>query len=339
MSVYAKKFMKLVKKYKGVEVEFPALKGISIAQWILESGRGTSGLAKLHNNFAGMKWRTEMMPFAKRVLFDAPSERAYFCHFHDLTNFIDGYWAFLDRPPYDGWRNHTADPYDFIEFIGPIWATDASYVDKVSDLLAEAENLLGEAVVVDHEVDADDDDAPCCGGRLGGDSVPLKAATSKPSMEFIASPYHWSRAGVPIEYIVIHYTTSRSINGTISWFQDNPRSLSTHYIVGRSGRTVQMVKDKRRCIHANSKNPNSIGIEHSAAAGDRITVKQETASLALIRWLMDKHSIPMENVICHKCAPRNTPCPGDLFLDYGADRNSNCAQHQAALQAWLTAKL
>lgn len=339
MATYADGFSQLVALYKQNSIEFPQLKAVTAAQWLLESGRGFSGLALLHSNFAGMKWRPEMKPYAKRVLFDAPSEKTYFCSFFGPDSFISGYWAFLERAPYKGWRDHAYSPYAFIEFIGPIWAADKNYVDKVLDLLPEGEALIGaERSARDRRASsAAEEPAPCCSGMA--DDLTALTRVAKPPVEFIESPYHFSRNGAQIEYIVLHYTTTRSLQSTIDHFLDNDREVACHYIVSRDGKIVQMVADDRKCIHGNSKNSTSIGIEHSAAQGDQITEAQEDSSLALIRWLQSEYGVTTENIIPHKCAPRATRCPGELFEAYGANGESSCAEHHAAVQSWLAEKL
>ena len=122
---------------------YSGLKVASLAQWILESGRGTSGLATIHYNFAGLKWRNEMDGFATKVVFDAPSETAEFCRFASPENFIKGYWKFISRSPYTGWEDHTESPKEYIEFLKlKNYATDPSYVAKVSNLFSEARGLF-----------------------------------------------------------------------------------------------------------------------------------------------------------------------------------------------------
>src|SRR5690606_22874603 len=57
-----------------------------------------------------------------------------------------------------------------------------------------------------------------------------------------------------------------TIDGTVAWFQ-NPRSeVSSHYLIGHSGRVVQMVDEGNTAWHAGVflkfNNQDSIGIEH-----------------------------------------------------------------------------
>lgn len=60
----------------------------------------------------------------------------------------------------------------------------------------------------------------------------------------------YTRYGYPIEMIVVHYTASGSTAGTVSWFMNPDSQVSVHYIVGRDGEIVQLVKDEYRAHHA-----------------------------------------------------------------------------------------
>ena len=181
--------------------------------------------------------------------------------------------------------------------------------------------------------------APCCDGMSRAKLALEAAAITKPAAEYIPSPYQFSRNGTDIDYVVVHYTTTKNIQSTISHFQNNPDQVAAHYVIGRDGRIVQMVKDSKKCYHGNSKNKRSIGIEHSAAPGDKFTVEQEAASLSLIRWLSAEYDIPRGNIIPHMCTPRATSCPGELFSDYGVNGESSCDDYGEAVQKWLSEKL
>lgn len=136
-------FSQLLKLYDTTQIAYPHLKPASVAQWIEESGWGKSELATTYNNFAGIKYRTELKDYARRVRVEASDGAHYFAHFYDLENFIKGYWANLERRPYEGWKDSAADPVSFIKFVGPIWAENPRYVAKLLKLLPEAEKLIG----------------------------------------------------------------------------------------------------------------------------------------------------------------------------------------------------
>lgn len=153
----------------------------------------------------------------------------------------------------------------------------------------------------------------------------------------IMSPHCSSRGGAAIDHIVIHYTTSRNIGGTINHFLSAASKVSAHYIVGQDGETVRMVPDTKAAWHAGNSamNRRSIGIEHVAAAGDKITPAQEQASAELIRFLVGIYKIPTANIIPH-VAVKSTSCPGDLFAAYGGKAGADKHVQGAALAKWLT---
>jgi murein DD-endopeptidase MepM/ murein hydrolase activator NlpD len=300
-------FNQLVKAYAETTIDFSQLKGITVAQWLLESRRGTSRLATEHFNFGGLKWRDEMIGFATSVDYLASDGLDKYCKFESIEKFIKGYWHFLERSPYEGWRNNVASGEEFIRFIGPIYAGDSNYVSKVLNLYAEAKQLLADAEHGNH--------------HHPGTAEPV----SKPQIKaFIQSPNHSSRAGADIDTIVVHYTTAGNVSGTIAHFQNpappcpgNPSRtcpVSAHYIIDKNGDIYQMVKDADKAWHAAQANRTSIGIEHVAKVGDKLTETQEKSSIHLIKWLMTEYKIPKENIKAHKQV-LPTSCPGNIFGD------------------------
>ncbi|MCK1651370.1 N-acetylmuramoyl-L-alanine amidase [Bradyrhizobium sp. 149] len=134
--------LRLADIYAGENIRHPQLRAVTLAQWMLESGRATSKLATEHYNFGGLKWRKEMAAYATRVLYQAHDGDEYYCKFATIENFINGYWAFLNRAPYSGWEEHIDSGEDFIRFIGPIYTPKPSYPDDVLVLVKEAQRLL-----------------------------------------------------------------------------------------------------------------------------------------------------------------------------------------------------
>lgn len=346
-----------------------------VAQWILESDRGNSKLAREFRNFAGMKWRDELINFGEGRLINVPSEPApvRFAWFKTIQDFVDGFYRFLDRSPYVGWRD-TKSPEEYIEHIGGTWATDLAYIAKVKALIPEARELIEQLrngtmgavqptwfelykvgndisliamagsqalwqmtvkrlseikqicdLYGDHNVEVapaakvrpivptlhldDLKESPTETGKPPGSREPV----AKPVVRWVRSPNFSARGGSRIDSIVLHYTTSRNINGTISWFQTPISRVSAHYIVGRDGEIVQMVRDSDKAWHAAGHNDSSIGIEHCAAKGDKLTPAQEAATIKLCRWLMTEYRIIKKHIQGHRWLPNSTSCPGDLW--------------------------
>lgn len=65
---------------------------------------------------------------------------------------------------------------------------------------------------------------------------------------FVASPHQSD--GVDPGCLILHYTASLTIESCVKWFLDAAARVSAHVIVGRDGRTVQMVPFDRRACHA-----------------------------------------------------------------------------------------
>jgi hypothetical protein len=324
-------FSRLIDLYRNASVEFSHLKAVTLAMWILESGWGKSELAREHLNYAGMKYRKPMKPYAKPIEFKAHDGKDTYCEFFSLSNFITGFWVFLDRSPYEGWRTETDSPMKFIRFIGPIWAQDEHYAAKVLDLMDDAADLLDPAAGTGSSQFVCD----ACGSADGEADE-----TSKPRVDRREHTSHQSsRMNVDIDHIVIHYTTSRNIDGSIDHFKngDPNNPTSAHYIIGRDGQLVQMVSDGDNAWHAGNSamNRRSIGIEHSAAPGDEITREQERVSIQLIKWLMEEYRVPKQNVIPHVCV-KPTSCCGDLFSKYGGRAGAPCDVQKSALDAWMS---
>ena len=156
-------------------------------------------------------------------------------------------------------------------------------------------------------------------------------AVLRPSIEWVSGCRNFSsRSGQSIDAIVLHYTTSRNVHGSISWFQNPASKVSAHYIVDRDGKIYQLVKDSDKAWHCYGFNTTSIGIEHVAAPGDRLTTEQEQASAALIRWLISEYEISLDRIYGHRWNPEEpggTSCPGSLW------KNSQ------ELKTWLQQKV
>ncbi len=129
--------------YAQKPIEFENLRAVTLAMMLLESGRAQSDLAREHYNFGGLKYRPEMNGFASSVRYRASDGVDDYCKFDSIEDFLAGFWYFLDRSPYEGWRQYAHDPRRFIEFVGPIYCPfNPDYADHVMRLLPEAQALL-----------------------------------------------------------------------------------------------------------------------------------------------------------------------------------------------------
>ncbi|MGP1561367.1 MAG: glucosaminidase domain-containing protein [Helicobacteraceae bacterium] len=143
LAARAGSFEDMVKTYASTPIEYPALKPVTLAMMILESGRGTSGLAKKYKNYAGLKYREQISNYAYKVRYEASDGFDDYSAFKTDKDFIHGFWAFLDRLPYKGWRGVAHSPQAFLEKISPVYCPyNKDYASRVLSLLPEANALL-----------------------------------------------------------------------------------------------------------------------------------------------------------------------------------------------------
>lgn len=286
-------FSELVSAYKQSDIATDQQKAASLAQWIIESGRGTSKLAIEHCNYGGLKWRPEMAGYATPVDYVASDGPSKYCEFKDLEAFIRGYWKFISRSPYRGHERFKDDAEGYIRFVGKIYATDPGYVQKVLAVLPEAAKLLGVEV-----------DIP-------------KKRYDKPPVTWRPSQKYSSRNGTKINLIVMHYTAGPTAEGAIDTLTKpvsrGGRKASAHYIVGKDGKIYQLVSEQNKAWHAPNVNLRSIGIEHVAMPGDRLTGEQEKATVELCKYLLYKYGMDYTQITGHKFTGQATQCPANLF--------------------------
>lgn len=109
-------------------------------------------------------------------------------------------------------------------------------------------------------------------------------------------------------FVVIHHTAQDSLGQTIRTFHSAKAGVSSHYVVGRDGKVVQMVNDLYRAHHAGlgkwgnntDLNSSSIGIElDNNGTTDPWTDAQVNALIQLLTYLKNTYSIPQANFIGH----------------------------------------
>lgn len=115
-----------------------------------------------------------------------------------------------------------------------------------------------------------------------------------------------------IQYIVVHYTANNGdrAEGNGNYFAQPNRNASAHYFVDECN-IVQSVKDSDTAWHCGAKsykhpkcrNDNSIGVEMCSEKDQNgqyyINQATQNTAVELIKVLMEKYSIPIENVIRH----------------------------------------
>jgi len=122
------------------------------------------------------------------------------------------------------------------------------------------------------------------------------------------------------KYIVIHYVGGEGgAEANCRYFEKVYRGASAHYFVGHEGEIWQCVEDKNTAWHCGGKkyysrcrNTNSIGVEMCCRKDSNGNWYFEdatvTSTIGLVKELMKKYKIPVENVIRHYDVTRKT-CP------------------------------
>lgn len=132
-------------------------------------------------------------------------------------------------------------------------------------------------------------------------------------------------------YVMIHHTAQDSLAQTVKTFHSAKAGVSSHYVIGRNGKIVQMVNDLYRGHHAGAGrwgndtdlNSSSIGIElDNNGTTDPWSDKQIQSLIQLLSYLKKTYNIPQANFIGHMdYAPtrKNDPSrfPWKLLADSG----------------------
>lgn len=126
-----------------------------------------------------------------------------------------------------------------------------------------------------------------------------------PKKEWIASVNFGTRKP---NYVVLHHTAQNSTEQTVRTFHNEKAGVSSHYVIGRDGKVVQMVNDFYRAHHAGVSrwgndtdlNSSSIGIElDNNGTTDPWPEVQLEALMSLLHTLKEKYKIPQANFIGH----------------------------------------
>ena len=139
--VIASKFEHVVEVYKSYQMEYPQLKEISLAHWIVESKNGKKHLAKYHNNYANIKWRKELFD-PNKLCKPCEHGKDSYASFKTVTNFIDGYWKFLGRKQFEKWEQRKDNPELFIKYLYASGYSEEDKTQEVINALPQAKKLL-----------------------------------------------------------------------------------------------------------------------------------------------------------------------------------------------------
>jgi len=143
-----------------------------------------------------------------------------------------------------------------------------------------------------------------------------------------------------IKFIIIHYTGMKSEVGAIQRLCDYKSKVSSHYFIKNNGQVLNMVPDLFEAWHAGKSywkknkylNKSSIGIEINNPGHDHkyndFSFKQISALVALLRNLIKKYNIEVQNILGHSdIAPLRKKDPGEKFPWKKLAKKKICVWH------------
>lgn len=146
-------------------------------------------------------------------------------------------------------------------------------------------------------------------------------------IKHLKSPnYHACKNVRSIQSVIVHYTGMRSLQSAVERLLSKKYEVSSHYLIGRNGKVLQLVKDNNIAWHAGvsnwfnfkNLNKNSIGIElenkgHQYGYQD-FPNKQITELIKILKRLKKKFKIQNINITGHSdIAPHRKTDPGEKF--------------------------
>ena len=138
----------------------------------------------------------------------------------------------------------------------------------------------------------------------------------------IRSKNYEVKANRTIKYIIIHYTGMKNQTVAIKRLQSKVAKVSTHYLISKKGRLIQMVDEQDVAWHAGKSkwgkdidlNSKSIGIELVNNGYENFPIKQMKKLAFLLNYLLNKYNVNKKYVLGHShIAPKRKSDPGPLF--------------------------
>lgn len=123
-------------------------------------------------------------------------------------------------------------------------------------------------------------------------------------------------------WVILHYTALVDTKTSLDWMTDPEKKVSAHYLICRTGKIYQLVRDEDRAWHAGvstwkgeeNLNHTSLGIELDNNGLEPYSEIQIETLLELLQTLCDKHQIIKDNVLGHQdIAPERKIDPGTHF--------------------------
>ena len=116
-------------------------------------------------------------------------------------------------------------------------------------------------------------------------------------------------AGAVVNCIVLHSTVEPTTEGTMNIFLSPEKAVSSHFVVGRDGRVVQMVPVEKRAWHAGTSalegvgkvNDFSVGIEmvNLNDGKDPYSPEQMEAVAGIVRLIRSRYDVSDARIVSH----------------------------------------
>jgi hypothetical protein len=139
-------------------------------------------------------------------------------------------------------------------------------------------------------------------GVLAAVAAPSASAANgaRPALTWLRGDGNYTKASrgpAAIDYVVIHVTEG-SFWGSVRWLQNDRSESSSHYVVSRRGKIVQLVHRSDIAWHAGNwrVNAHSIGIEHEGITDDPAGFPraQYDASARLAAYIARRSLLPID---------------------------------------------
>jgi len=161
-------------------------------------------------------------------------------------------------------------------------------------------------------------------GLLFALSLSLCACATPPRVgsdwaQWQPSPNHGPRKA---NYVILHHTSSDSLARALATLSSPNTQVSSHYLIDRDGKVIQLVDENQRAWHAGESywgghsdmNSASIGVELVNNGKEAFAPDQVKALLKLLSDIRVRHKIPRGNFLGHAdVAPGRKTDPSALF--------------------------
>ena len=123
-------------------------------------------------------------------------------------------------------------------------------------------------------------------------------------------------------YVILHHTSSATLERALLTLSNPNTQVSSHYLIDRDGRVLQLVDENQRAWHAGESywgghtdlNSASIGIELVNNGKEPFAPAQIKALLSLLSEIRSRNKIPRANFLGHAdVAPGRKTDPSALF--------------------------